>query len=238
VAGKALTGEGYALNAELVAQLREGLAATGVVLPDPAEPVRARNQAARLALIVGTVIVVSVAAFVVAVEITASAGGAPSRPQPLAVTAAAFAARDGTFTDPFFHVAACPAYVVPLDVDSFGPAHLVIAAMHTPIYEGPGGGCVTHPLKLTPAVVDHDRHQLNTHLVMDELRAAFVRAHGETPARVIGLTEFDLFSPSAPGEAFVTIDEAVYGSQTFGVGSSARGRNLSDFESIGRSLSG
>jgi hypothetical protein len=55
-------------DAELVAQLREGLGATGVALPDPAEPAPARAQAARWALIVGTVFVVSVAAFVIAVE--------------------------------------------------------------------------------------------------------------------------------------------------------------------------
>jgi hypothetical protein len=60
-------------DAELVAQLREGLAATGVVLPDPAEPAPARNQAARWVLIVGAVILVSAAAFVVAVEITTAA---------------------------------------------------------------------------------------------------------------------------------------------------------------------
>ena len=77
-------------DAELVAQLREELAATGVALPDPAEPPSPRARAARWALIVGGVIVVSVALFVVALAITSIASGAPGRPQPSTVTAAAF----------------------------------------------------------------------------------------------------------------------------------------------------
>ena len=222
-------------DAELVARLRAELSATGVELPDPPEP--KHNQTARGALVLGVVIGAAAAAYVVA-DASGPAHGAQRLPQAIPVTAASFAARAGTFTEPFAHIARCPAYVVPLDVDSYGPAHFVIAAMHTTIYEGRGGGCVTHPLKLSPAVVDPDRHQLNTHLVMDELRAAYVRAHGRTPARVIGLTEFDLFSPTAPGEAFVTIDEAVYGSQVFGVGSSAHGHLEADYASIGHSLSG
>ena len=61
-------------DAELVAQLREGLAEAGVALPDPAEPRSARARAARWALIVGTVIVVSAAVFVVALVASSLSG--------------------------------------------------------------------------------------------------------------------------------------------------------------------
>jgi hypothetical protein len=224
---------GTAADAELVAQLREATAATGVSIPDPPPFTRRSRPSA-------AIVVAGIVGFVFALGVVLSTGAhgsarAISVSKAAPVTPASLASRNGTFTDPFSRVGTCRVYVVPLDVDS-------ITHGESLAYElarlGTGVACVTHPLKLSPAVLDRDRRQLNTHSVLDELRAAYRRAHDDTPARVIGLTEFDLFSPNAPGQAFVTIDAAIYPHQTFGIGSTAHGSREGNYESIAEAFSG
>lgn len=223
-------------DADLAAQLREAASATGVVIPDPPELAPARLPRAALAIALACVgLGLGV---LVADEVGLVTGGQrrpAAIPQTPRVTPQLLAAHGGTFTDPFTRVATCSAYVVPLDVDSTSHANVFVSELAK---AGVGGACVTHSLKVSHDALDPARHQLNTHTLMDELRAAYLRARGNTPAHVIGLTEFDLYSPTAPGKAFVTIDEAMYLGQTVAIGSTAHGGRRQDYESLAFALSG
>jgi len=223
-------------DADLVAHLREAASTTGVVIPDPPELAPARWPRAALVVVLACV-GVGFGALIVQ-ELGSAAGAGPrasSIPSAPAVTPRLLAARNGMFTNPFSHVPTCRAYVVPLDADSVSDAGMLIGALD---HIGAGGYCVTHSLKVGSDALDPARRQLNTHTLIDELRAAYIRAHGSTPVRVIGLTRFDLYSPTAPGEAFVTIDTATYPGQTFAVGSTARWHRQQDYVSLAEALAG
>ena len=223
-------------DADLVAQLREAASTTGVVIPDPPELAPARWPRATGAVLLACV---GVGLGVLIAHELGSANGAGRRagviPSAPPVTPELLAARNGTFANPFARVATCRAYVVPLDVDSISHAGVLAGELAR---FGPGGYCVTHSLTVGPDALDPARRQLNTHTLMDELRAAYIRAHGKTPTRVIGLTRFDLYSPTAPGEAFVTIDTAMYPGQTVAVGSTARGQRQENYASLANALAG
>ena len=211
---------------ELLAQLRDG--AAGVVIPDG--PAAARRQYGRVAAVVGCVVAGFVAFGIEHQVVSANLSPKRRAPKAVPVTAELFAARDGTFTNPFVNLPACATYVVPLDVDSVTGSEFLASELHV------DARCVAHPFRLSPAVLDQDRHQLDTQTVMAQLRAAYFRVRDATPVHLIGLTEFDLFSPAAAGETFLTIDAAYYPGETIGVGSTAHGSRLTDFEGLARAL--
>ncbi|HVN61110.1 MAG TPA: hypothetical protein VMT59_07585 [Gaiellaceae bacterium] len=209
-------------DAEILAQLREAASTTGVEIPDP--PTRATARWPRIAGVVALACFSLGFSILIATEAGSMVGGRPgaasSDAQPL--TPQLLASRNGTFTNPFERVATCEAYIVPLDVDSISHAGILEWALAN---HGFAHACVTHSLELTPGSLDPNRHQLSTAALLHQLRAVYRRAHGDTPAKVIGLTEFDLFSPTAPEITYVTHASARYGDQIFGVGSTARGES-------------
>ncbi len=97
---------------------------------------------------------------------------------------------------------------------------------------------MTHSLTVGPDALDPARRQLNTH-----------HADGRAPRRLHPCPRqdadardrpdgFDLYSPTAPGEAFVTIDTAMYPGQTVAVGSTARGQRQENYASLANALAG
>ncbi len=209
-------------DAEMMARLREAASTTGVEIPDP--PTRAPARWPRVAVVVALGCVGVGFGILVATEAGSMVGGrqgaAVPSVQPL--TPKLLASRNGTFTNPFERVATCRTYIVPLDVDSISHAEILAWALAN---RGIAGACVTHSLELSPDSLDPNRHQLSTGALFRQLRTAYRRAHGDTPARVIGLTEFDLYSPATPAFTFVMDASAMYGRLTVGVGSTARGES-------------
>ena len=105
----------------------------------------------------------------------------------------------GATSQPFAPDRACDVYVVP--VDSSSDALAVRLARELPD-RVPVKACATSSFRLDLAAFDRRREQLDAVIVSDQLARAFQDARGITPATILGVTAFDIYSSTFAQDEF------------------------------------
>ncbi len=105
----------------------------------------------------------------------------------------------GATTQPFAPDRACDVYVVPVDGWSEGSAARLARALPLRV---PVRACTTSSFRLDLSALDSGREQLDAVVVSDQLARAFQDAKGITPATILGVTAFDIYSSAFAGDPF------------------------------------
>lgn len=122
-----------------------------------------------------------------------------SGPEIAAVTGERVELTLGATAQPFAPDRACGVYVVPVDGSSEGVAARLARALPRRV---PVRACVTSSFRLDQSAVDHQREQLDTVVVADQLARAFQSARGLAPATILGVTTLDMYSSAFATDPF------------------------------------